>query len=963
MLKTGGSPGARGLFVLAAVLLLPPSWLNPADRGNDRPLVFARIVQKYGLYENYLHRFVDRPLLLDRTTGFTGDAHEVFTEASYRRQREILQAYGIDGFANLIQAKSYLDLHLRAWDLSERDLSPGIRNQFELSGHLKPEEIRDFLQVILARGRRSPTIARVDGKILITTYVADAKTPAEWAGILEPVRRAYPNEFAILLDLPSRQYLDMREYNRCGGLSNSTLEAWKSKFRSYLEVGDGLLFAAHHSMDTPEGHFIPEYYALLIDTMKSVLAEYAPRGKYLGLCAGNGYVNHFTGSTTHEDGTRVLRRQMELALAAKPSVIILPEWNEANEGNSIQPTMCNSFSTMRILRFYAQTMRGENPSPLPTDRLDIPNLVLSFPQTVELGERMDFEVLNIPDSSASGALKVEIHLEDLAGREIRKTSSATLELSRLEAATFSVPSEECSEFQSIRPSLHVVDAKGASRRFAAGFPGIRLVPNNKHHFKWVKLPLRDLLMPLTVSFGWADPSWRPGQEAILKFAFRFPEELASLELLENGVERWAQDPLHEFPDRESHAIFYGSWAGMDPATNVHMVFEIPGADFQFRPIYRADNVIAPSTWKRDGSRVILHARVNSVLREFYLVVPKAALASGVLNVESSGTRRSIPLGDLHRQGGFGWSMARGIFLRFERFDDLPNLPFPIHDSNVSGEIRLRPESASSLYEWRAISKSGKIFRSACLGLGSPVAEKPASTALPVWSETQGRPLLVQVDKAALKDFEYEFNGRGGDLLRTPASPEASGEIGGGATYAWPFSTSRSYPKEGERTAARWIEEAGTNGLSFDGRGNYVAFNRIFPTKAFTLAFEFKPMADKEQILFRNHNPYLPYLEIRIKNREIVLGSEDYYNVSTVIPTKLFVNIGDWSRLEVSYDLKALTVRVDGRAGRSFPFPYHPTRRLFQFGGCEFGGWGPQAAFYFEGSLKSFRVRDWPTPLP
>ena len=72
-------------------------------------------------------------------------------------------------------------------------------------------------------------------------------------------------------------------------------------------------------------------------------------------------------------------------MAARPDVILLPEWDEFNENTCFRPTVYGGTTTQRIMRYYEPDQRVD-PTPVPGDDTSIPNLILSARKCVTLGE-------------------------------------------------------------------------------------------------------------------------------------------------------------------------------------------------------------------------------------------------------------------------------------------------------------------------------------------------------------------------------------------------------------------------------------------------------------------------------------------------------------------------------------------------------------------------------------------------
>src|SRR5690606_25445501 len=130
-----------------------------------------------------------------------------------------------------------------------------------------------------------------------------------------------------------------------------------------------------------------------------------------------------------------LRRSFEAAMAGSPDFIIIPEWDEQNEHTSLRPTVDNSFASQRIVKHYMRQARGLPPAPNPGDDPAIANLIVSYRKVLVLGESLEIEILNVPDSQASQNLTVTVELSDADGQLVHRFPPARLSTQKLHDVT------------------------------------------------------------------------------------------------------------------------------------------------------------------------------------------------------------------------------------------------------------------------------------------------------------------------------------------------------------------------------------------------------------------------------------------------------------------------------------------------------------------------------------------------
>ena len=149
-------------------------------------------------------------------------------------------------------------------------------------------------------------------------------------------------------------------------------------------------------------------------------------------------------------------------------------------------------------------------------------------------------------------------------------------------------------------------------------------------------------------------------------------------------------------------------------------------------------------------------------------------------------------------------------------------------------------------------------------------------------------------------------------------------------------------------------------LDFDGK-TYLHFPvEVFPRGSFTLKFSVRPEPDndtKNYVLFRHYGGILGSVTVYSKFDRICFAFGDRQLNTHHISTAVDIPAGKWSDVEIAYDFKNVTIKVDGK-GKSYPLPKAQALyfRPGIFGGhtkVEFGL--PSGSKMFKGKLRSISI--------
>ncbi len=948
--------------LIACLSLCALLYMSGCRTADDLPLrqpaagrthIFARGQMKYGLGDEYLRRWTDRPLFQD--TALRNDS-PLTSSASFSRMIDIARGYRLDGFAFLGETTGRLAVFPFTADAAPDDfyLLP------EFVAGEKAEPKRQMLEAAIA----SPYTFRIDERIPITGYNLDTMPLDKWRPLIEAFRRDYGQETFLFLPDFVRPWGAMRQkHQNDEPITDADIEATKSILREWLDLFDGLHFAGASGCKR-DHRFDEDYYRdVVIRTYREVLAEPAYAVKLLSLSATIGHENCTRiGYSLSHDGTKTLRHGMDAALAARPDIMVLPEWDEQNENTSLRPTVYNGTSTGRILRYYMQTLHNEPLSPLTGDDFGSPNLVISYRKIVVLGEPLEIEVLNVPDGSRKGSIQARLELRTPTGDSVWQSESFTLKADRLADRTLIVPSEELADHPVLLPVLHVSGGNGW-QTFRDGLHHLQLRATWNWDYKWVKHPLRDLAPMRTFSFTMVQP---PDANGICTIQAEVDcgEPLMSVEILDDDAVVHAVSAdgqsLRERHDLDLYAVHLRSFHRKQMLGTLR----VTGADAQWQEPQPPPLAKAPL---RDGA-LHLAGNLDWYPRTAWFALPIGDPGTATLDVDLKVLKASIPLAEVRRLGI--WSQNyQGATLTVSHAFQQPDHPLHLGKTSASFTARIQPAMPTSVLHLRAITASGRQYQSAPI---MPYAATGETLPIRVWSGTAKAPVDLDVDAIRVPAIDYRFDADRQALMVSNAGRLLFGHLGGftdpvtwrggnGGRDGSAFVRYTTYPADATEMAPTWRRDGDRDLLEFDGKGTYINMPQgVLPRQSsFTLTFEILPAeVSAPQILFINYGSYIGSITVRLMDGRLHLGYVNDKLDNVQVDTGLEIVPGRWQRIAVSYDLEALQARVDGQSAGPWPCRGPGAYDVpSAFGGFGPGGddtfTGPQG--WFKGTLRSLRI--------
>ncbi len=937
-----------------------PSFLALRQRAWDKPRFYAEI-QSYRLVENYLHYWMDRPLFHDSSLRAGSSYRD-----SFLRNVEIVKNYDIDGFTALANAPS-LNLmytqHLQA--LKEVPPYPGFSYMCGASYTAKPDATwHEFYLKNYEMALNAPWTLRINGKVPVWGYESRNIKPEQlrdFAKRLEEKTSVAPLLFAELNIADEIKLI--RLYEKNGMLTPEQMKQLSKLLEDLLNSCDGLIVKPGIvGRDASEDYSSKSLYGYFQDCYLPVLLELLtqPRfkGKLIGGVIRKGYINHLSGDVYGEFGTGFFRKEMEWLQLLNPDVVVFNEWNESNENTFFQPTVNDSKTMQRLLKFYARKMRGQPPVPDEGDDPSIPNLVFSSRQVLRLGDILRYELLNIPDSDSHSEYRAQLIIRDYNGKALKIFPEETFTVAQMKAVSYEIPSEQLAEHALILPELRVVNTTGEERLFPMQYN--RIHPSVCVNYKEIMQPLRDLL-PLTADFE-AKADKAPNHYRITANA-EASEPLAQLEVLDNEDEAFAVDREKRY-DIENNIVIWGSFTAFQKSTR-KIVFEVrnaPGWKW-FRECYRYKTE-DPDPQIINNKVTASKYRIDSYyLFPFYITIPKTAAEKAILEIDIAGIgKHTFEVAELLKLGKMARAFDGDNRLDLRIAKNLIDIPVPLQQQKAEFSTLLESENRYPIYQLRAISLSGKIYRSRPV---MPVHPSGEMLKHNIFSVAKKGAVTVEVAKACIPELIYQFDDACGAMLKNSWEPRFDGQLGGGFTYLEPFNRPRNLLSIPGRKFLHpvWKDADNVKVLEFDGLANYINLPyEALPYGSFTLEFEIKPAGNDTQVLFRNYSRIRGSLQLYRRDGKLTAmfghrlrGYYPLFSIET-LETGLMLPEGEWSKIMVSYNLKELCFMVNGKTHR-IPFNKRGAGiKASVFGGHNIDYELGRDGKFFKGQLRGLRIR-------
>jgi hypothetical protein len=863
---------------------------------------------------------------------------------------EIVQAYGMDGFAFFPETRGRSEL----FDLCR---TPGYEMTIlpEFTGPAATDSEMDAKLKMAETALNNPNSFRLDGKVVLTSYTPC--TMESWAKMQSAIRKKYGDKFIFL---PSNSFYPpkFKALSPDGKLTDKEIATIQDYLRQWLRIADGFYY---NSLSLDNRRYNPEIdRGILIPIVKSVLAEPEFKDKHLGWGTKVGHENlELIGYGIDSTGTGMLRGTMETAIMADGDFINCIEWDEQNENTSFRPTVCNSLSTMRIIRYYTEKLKGRKTSPMTTDDLKIPNIILSCREILVAGQKLEMEVLNVPDSDQPGEYKIKLKLKNLKGKVVYEFPEQKLASNKLEAAFLSVPVEKLLEYQTLVPELEIDGAQGKYVQ-QAGFQPIELRASKNWDFKWIKHPLRDLLKPVKTDLSVAKSEKVDGFYEV-KGSLAEDEPLAYVEVMDSGDVIYSHDnkPFQWRETDNQVVININRQALFGRTLNVNGSIELAGAEGKWLS-FGKKSVVGQKLSFKDAVR-------DDHFQQVWVAIDKKDVKNAFFKVDMSGVfHGEIKVADIVSKGVMAFPGKQGFNLVFKRYCSQPSIPQHLNAKSADFTILVKPASANSVLYLQVVAKSGKIYR----GNAISMYRKSGNTVpLTVYSMSEDKAVKINVDENLITKAHYEFNPEHGSALISKENncdlwgiaggfrPQIVGR-GGAYGYGCPLQPGTAKLPAADvqcGTAPEWVKiDSGEWALKFSDFSYVSLPQMLVPAfSSFVLSMDVYPEQTKgiQPLLDARPTAFTLFL----KNGE--LEATYYQNQKVNDPGKTVANCKTglklpekkWSAVKVYFDQQNLIFEVNGKKSQAFPCSgYHRYTCVYSLG-------SNTGTAFFKGMIKNLSV--------
>ena len=928
------------------------------SRALERAWLYAER-QPYTTSQNYMWHYIDRPLFSDVSVR---RAQMDDPKAAFRREIDILKWSGFDGFG-LISHLSTSREWFR-WLAEEPVEGYGqmpILNNFYAKEATRTSRAYSDMKTMLLSAAKCPSAPRIDGRLVAWGWGNPADNQCGWVKLLREDPEIPP--FIYLCDLPFMEMYGAYPKLKSGDrLPEEMCLRYQAALVERLKYCDGFKIRSHEfffgheyaARVLPHRLCVEYLFPLTLEVMNR--PEY--RNKYLGAYVEQAYINHLNGPAHGQYGTECLRTFMDGALRMNVDFIMAFEWNEANENTSFQPMLSSSDAVARIMGFYRSRLNGEKLSPRPGDDVSVPNVILSARQQLRLGEAYHMEMLYVPDGSDPKPFEARVVLTSVDGDVLATFPWESLPATNLTAFGYYAPSERFSGEMALVPRLET--RSGDEIRTWTGFDCTRLTSTWCTRYLYSRQPLRMLATPAETRLT-AEKSEAGGYK--IGSAYSGAENLASLELLEDCREVASYDREKEF-DRSKYEVFKMLISSMRNLGLARGTFDIPGVkEWKLRgagiPWYgfRVEGGEVKGRPRKSSFMVAEHHHVLIAVAKDE--VEKARL---VLDFDKMPGAPAVDLRKVRDLGFTSFTLPGQVRFEFERLDGLADYPVHIDSPSAELDCDVIPEGRHPVYQLRAVTKSGKVWRSCPVVPNLPSG--PERT-IDVFSEFERRCVPMTLADSRIPAFAYDFSDRShGDwLIAGGAERRWNAALGGGWMMPRPMrhSSRQKHPADFTNSVPAFVTEDGCRALRFDGTGEYLSLPQEFipAGSGFTLVFEVKPDDAENRVLLRMSHSGLSETGLRLVTSDgsVKMSFFGRQHNPIHLDHRAKLRVGEWNRIKVEKFPNVIVCSVNGEKGT---LPCNRHGRVFQtavFGSNVAPGTAlPEGMRPFKGLMRALQVR-------
>lgn len=887
----------------------------------DHIYLFPRAQLKYGLEDkNYIHKWYDRPLMQD--SSLEEEKGHLICGKAWPLMHKCVMDSKMDGFAAFIFTS-------RREDIIERSRMPGFEMPVlielpfdESSNGLKRSE------AVAKRALDMPNSFRIDGKVVLTRY--PVKDNFDFFVTLKKyLTDKYGDKF-ILMPYASFMPFDMSP-QRSKPLDTDEINKIREYLRSSLRKTDGI-----HISDRTFIHnrrFNRKVFdEILTPIVQSVYSEPEFKNKYLGAHCVIGHENSYRFNYTIDStGTTTLRNNLEAIANLRPDFVIMPEWDEENENTFFRPTVANGFSTMRIVRYYADYFAGRKPTPKAGDDTAIPNLILSYRKTLNAGEPLELEVANVPDCTfADKRFNIFIRLKNAQGTLVKSFQPQMLSANESNAIWFIIPSSQLVQHQTLLPELLIQWQEGQMNVTQNLFP-IEIRANWNQDYKWVKQCLRDMPQGITSSYDISQPRSDGLVEVTGKISSPVP--LRSVEILEGHDTIFMAGKNPQIRENDTHYAIQVQIQALIAATVIPLNGTITWKNMPGIKSHIVTNRKNAITTNGENVWNFTNANYSNWLLKEYVMIPKEEAKNGIIEIAMAPHfTGKLFVSDIISKGIFALSGPGGGSMVFTRFVSQETMPVPLMEKTVDFKFLMRPNNPASVLRLQAITEDYKVYYGASKSFYRPSGEM---RTIHVYERDLDTVSKISVDKNLLSEPHYDFSPTRGSVLYTNAGHARMGILNGYAPLVTGFGQGESgygnllakyitpkTPGWPDCTPRQIQEPDGSYSLQFSNCSfATLPLQFIPPYTGFTLEMKVWPGSgtQKQTLLSTGINAFILSLTNYTPTAFFFFGNNFFNADNNEAKAQITANgpplkKDAWNQIKVIFDQKEIVVEVNGVKG-------------------------------------------------
>ena len=899
----------------------------------DRTRMLIRGQFFYGLEKQYyIRNYYERPLMQDSSLAASNEKGHMLNPESWRRTVSVARDMKLDGFA-------FFPSNPGCWDVLPRSVMPGgeIPILAELHNGDRAKGVKHCADVA-GRILSAPNAFKINGKVIITCYpVSSWKSLDFWPKLRQELEKRHgPGKFALM---PYAGMFDGADLDK-GVMTEDVLERTREHVRVILRNTDGLFYWLRSSAWAAPEVMRRPHNEIIAPLVKSVMAEKEFKDKLLGVGYWQAHENVYRryGDVKSFGFIRLLSA-LETIDRFRPDFAIAFEWDEQNENTHFRPTVSNGFTTQRLMRYFADRLAGRAPSLYPRDAQvkDVPNLMVAYQKSLQAGESVDVQVVNVPDGTEhKGDWTVSFSWRTPGGRTVKSFTPQRLDTAKCGMVRFTCPATELISEQILEPVLTVA-GDGKERVCSAGLWPMNIEANRNLDCKWVRQSLRDL--PSGVEGGLRISAAAADGTRKIEGVVKSPVALRNIEVLEGQDTVYMHSTAHpggrddDIVRLRMEMFTLPCFWQTHSSTGMIAVLDAPGAKLsETHPSFVKRRA---NTWTFGGR----NPRLNFV-NVFYVEMPAADAkeASILVDLPSCFPRKRINVRDIVSKDAFSFAGPAGAQLVIVRELSQIGMPPPCNVKSAEFSFKFKPRNPLAPIRIQTVDENYRVWRGKALSLNRASGRKESFA---VYDVKAGTNRLVTVDSSRIVKLSYRFDSSHADAYYPPVWKDIPIVGGGGAGLLNGFGcgNSRRYGhgvavgrfalnggENSDQTAPRLVTGSdGATSLEFTGSSFASMPLQAIPIYAgFELRMKLMPMGmeGEEGLIDSGNQGFQLYLEKGVPSAFIALGnliSERGVNETqgvTVYGPALKRN--EWNELIYRFDQRHAWLEVNGVVGEKKP---------------------------------------------